>query len=237
MNKTEKSTAAKENAKGPDSPAARDIPVVAVESLVSPLNATERPAIPAKSTHHKKKETADDCKARKAAEGTPKSSKTKAKVFAETGKGPSWNWVTILSGSTVINCVDGTVPSGTPMLVLVYNTMGRIVAMLQVPENLPPPPISAYILRGKAGRCSGNWKNLQAVLEDSDPKDYLGESEQGSDEEVGYPTEEKLPSDNEREEDLIPNPKLWSLGCEEMLRSVLPSKRNLKKARRRETEL
>ena len=58
---------------------------MAGESLVSPLNATERPAIPAKSTNHKKKETVDYHKAK----DTSKSSKTKVKVLAEIGKGPS----------------------------------------------------------------------------------------------------------------------------------------------------
>ena len=220
-----KSTTAKENAKGADSPAARDIPAVAVESHVSPLTVTKRPATPAKSTHHKKKETADDCKARKATEGTSKTSKTKAKVLAEKGEGPSGSWVTISTGSTVINCNDGTVYLGTLMLVLVYEAMGRIVAMLQVLENLPPLPVSADILREKAGRYSSIWKKLQAVPEDSDLKDYLGESKQGSNEEGGHPTEEKPPSDDEREEKLILNPEHQGLGFEAMLRSVLPSKR------------
>ena len=71
------------------------------------------------------------------------------------------------------------------MQVLVYNTMGRIVAISQVPEYLPPPLISTDIPGGKAGRCSSIQKNLQAVLEDSEPGDYLGESKQGSDEEGG----------------------------------------------------
>ena len=146
---------------GCNSPAAREVPTVAVESLISPLNYTKRPATPAKSTLHKKKEMAEDCRARKAAEGTSKASKTKVvKVLAEAGKGPSGSQVTVLAGSVMINCVDGTVSSGTPMLVLVYDTTGRVVAMLQVPENLPPLPVSADIPRGKAGRCLGIWKNL-----------------------------------------------------------------------------
>ena len=86
--------------------------------------------------------------------------------------------------------------------------MGRAMAMLQVPENLPPPAISAHILKGKAGRCSGIQKNLEEVLEDSKAEDYLEESEQGSDEEGGHPAEEKLPSYDEREEEFIPNPGL-----------------------------
>ena len=50
-------------------------------------------------------------------------------------------------------------------------------ALSQVPDNLPPPLVSADIQRGKAGRCSSIWKNLQSVLEDSDAEDYLGDIE------------------------------------------------------------
>ena len=35
------------------------------------------------------------------------------------------------------------------------------------------------------------------------------------------------PPDNEREEELIPNPELQGLGFEVMFRLVLPSKKNL----------
>ena len=122
---------------GPESsnnPVTTDVPALAVKSLVSPLNVTKRPATPAKSTHHKTKETVEDCKARKAAEGTSNSSWTKAvKVLAEAGKGPPGSQVTVLTVSMMINCVDGTVSSGTPMLIPVYDTMGRVVAMLQLP--------------------------------------------------------------------------------------------------------
>ena len=166
----------------------------------------------------------EDHKARKAAEGTSKSSKTKAvKVLAEAGKGPSRSQVTVLTGSMVINCVDGTVSSGTPMLVPVYDTRGRVVAMSHVPENLPPPPISVDIPREKAGRCPSIWKNLQGILEDSEAEEYSGKSEQGSNEESGHPTDEKPPSDDEGEGELIPNPELQGLGFKAMLRSVLPS--------------
>ena len=79
------------------------------------------------------------------------------------------------------------------MLVPVYDTMGRIVAMSQVPENLSPLSISADIPRGKSERCSDIWKNLQAVLEDREPEDYLEESEQGCDEDGDHPAEEKPP--------------------------------------------
>ena len=66
MNKTTKSTSTKENAKGCDNLKTREVSTV--ENLVSPPNATERPATLAKSTHHKKKETTDNHKAKKAAE-------------------------------------------------------------------------------------------------------------------------------------------------------------------------
>ena len=88
MNKTTKSTAVKDNAISSNSPATREVPTVAAESLVSPLTATKRPGTPAKPTCHKKKEIVEDCKAKKAAEGTSMSSKTKvAKVLAEAGEG------------------------------------------------------------------------------------------------------------------------------------------------------
>ena len=61
MNETTIATTAKANVTGSNSPVIREVPTVAMESLISPLNATERPATPAKSTHHKKKETTKDC--------------------------------------------------------------------------------------------------------------------------------------------------------------------------------
>ena len=123
------------------------------------------------------------------------------------------------------------------MLVPVYDATGRVVATSQVQDYLSPLLISADIPRGKAGRFSGIWKNLQSALEDSEAEDYSGESEQGSNEEDGHPTDEKLPCNDEREEELIPNPELQGLSFEAMLRSVLLTKHNVKKARRRETEL
>ena len=62
------------------------------------------------------------------------------------------------------------------MMVPVYDAMGRNVAMSKVPENFPPQLVSAGILRRKTGRCFSIWKNLQAVLEDSEPKDNSGKS-------------------------------------------------------------
>ena len=139
-----------------------------------PLTAT-----PAKFTHHKKKETVEDCKTRKANGGH-------LKVFQDQyseclGRSRQWAvWeLSVSIVSMVINCVDETGSSGSPMLVPVYNAKGKVVAMLQVQENCPSPPISADILKGKVGRCSGIQKNLQAVLEDSNADDYLGEVTKG----------------------------------------------------------
>ena len=87
----------------------------------------------------------------------------------------------------MINCTDGSVSLATPILVPVHDPTGKIVAMSQVCDNLLPLPILADIPRGKACRCSGIQKNLQVVLEDGEAEDYLGESEQGSDEEGGHP--------------------------------------------------
>ena len=138
-----------------------------------------------------------------------KSAKAKAvKPLPEAGNGLTGSQVTVSTGFMVINCTDGSVSSGIPMLVIAYNFTGKIVAMSQVPGTLPPPPISVDIQRGKVDRFSGIWKNLQAVVEDSKAEDYSGESEQGSDHDGDLPTEEKLPSDGRREEELIPNPEL-----------------------------
>ena len=65
----------------------------------------------------------------------------------------------------------------------------------------------------------------------------MQESEQDSDDEGGHLTEGKLPTDDEREEEPILNPEPQGLGFRAMLRSAVPSKKNLKKAGNRETEL
>ena len=76
------------------------------------------------------------------------------------------------------------------------------------------------------------------ALVDSQPEDYSrAESEQGSDEEGSHPAEETVTSDDEINEELISGPGLQGLGFEAMLRSVLPSKKNLKKAGSREIKL
>ena len=75
------------------------------------------------------------------------------------------------------------------------------------------------------------------VLEDSGSGNHFGaESEQGSDQEGTLPTDERPPSDDEREEKLIPNPGFQGLGFEAMLRLALLSKMNLWRAGNRETE-
>ena len=94
----------------------------------------------------------------------------------------------------MINCCNGSISLGTPMLVPVHDLTGQTMAMSQVPENLPPLAIPADIPKEKVGRCSSVWKNLQAVLEDSESDICSGsESEQGSDEEGTHPTEKRLP--------------------------------------------
>ena len=117
MNKTTKTTAVKDNPMRSNGPLTREVYKVAVESLVSPLNATWSPVTPGKSSSKTIKETAEGHKARKAAEGTSKSSKTKVvKVLSEEGEGLSGSQVTVSTGSTVINYIDRIVSSGTPML-------------------------------------------------------------------------------------------------------------------------
>ena len=100
------------------------------------------------------KETAEECKARKAAKAAMKSTKTKAvKPLPEADDRLTGSLVTISTGSMVINCTDGSISLGTPSLVPVYEPTGKIVIMSQVPENLPPLPVLADIPKEKAGRC------------------------------------------------------------------------------------
>ena len=62
--------------------------------------------------------------------------------------------------------------------------------MSQVPENLPPPPVSVDIPRGKSGNWPAVQKKLQVTLKDSESENYLGaKNTQGSDEEGSQPTE------------------------------------------------
>ena len=130
MNITAKATVFKDRAAGPNSPVSREASTVAMESLVCPLIATEWPTTPAKSAWHKKKDTAEDHKAIKAAKISMKSTKAKtSKTLPETGDGPTGSQATMSTGSTVINCTDGLVSWGTPLLVSVYDPTGKIVAM------------------------------------------------------------------------------------------------------------
>ena len=70
---------------GSNNPMTRKATVV-VESLVSSLIATKQSMIPAKSNQHKKRETAEGCKPRRATEAVKKSAKTKAtKPLPEAG--------------------------------------------------------------------------------------------------------------------------------------------------------
>ena len=56
--------------------------------------------------------------------------------------------MTVSTGSTVVNCVDEMVYSGTLMIVLVYDTTGIVVTMSQVSDNLPPLPVSDNTMVG-----------------------------------------------------------------------------------------
>ena len=193
MNKTTKSTASKYIATGSNSPVTREASTVVIECLVSPLTATDLPTTQVKSTLHKKKERVEDCKTRKAIVATTNSAMTNTvKVLPKVGDRLTGICVTVSAGSTMINCIDGTVSLVTPILVPVYNSTGKVVAMLQVPDNLPTLSISADIPIWKTERCCSIWNNLQSALEDSEAEDYSEESEQGSDEEGGHPTEQKL---------------------------------------------
>ena len=103
---------------------------------------------------------------------------------------------------------------------LVYDAKGNVIAMSQIYENLPLPPISADIPKGRLTRCTNACKNLQVWLKDSKlERDYSGsESEQGSNEKGNHPAKEWLPSEDKRDdEELIANPGLWGLGFEVML--------------------
>ena len=140
----------------------------------------------------------EDCKARKTAKATTKqSAKTKAaKPLPEAGASLTRSWIIVSTGSMVINCTDGLFSLGTSMLVLVYNSTEKIVAMA---EDQPPPPILVDIPREKTGRCCGVQKNIQAAPEDSESENYSGaESKQGSDEVGTHSTEERLLSDDEK---------------------------------------
>ena len=59
----------------------------------------------------------------------------------EEGNGLTGSSITVSTGSMVINCTDGSVSPGTAMLIPVYDSTGKIVALSQVPEDLPPPLI------------------------------------------------------------------------------------------------
>ena len=124
--------------------------------------ATEWPTTPVKPTCYKKKETVKEHKASKAAETAMKhSANTKAvKPLLEAGVGLTRIWVTVSTVCAIIDYTNGAVSLDTPVVVLVHNTKGNIVAMSQLPEELSPLPISAGILRGKTGRCSVIHKNL-----------------------------------------------------------------------------
>ena len=162
-----------------------------MQSLASPLVATEQFTSPAKTTHHKK-ESAEDHKVWKATEAPRKTTaKPRAvKPLPEAVSRLARSQVTVSMGSMVTHCINGIVCLGSLVLMPVYDTIGNKVSMSDVLENLPPPPVSVDILRGKSRRCSVGWKNLQAVLEDTKSENYLeAVRKQGSNEEGSHPAE------------------------------------------------
>ena len=96
------------------------------------------------------------------------------------------------TGLIDIECANLAVSLSTHMIVPVYNERVNIIVMSQLPEYLPPPAISADILKGKLARCTTAHKNLQAVVEDSaSESDQSGvEGEKGSNEEGSHPEED-----------------------------------------------
>ena len=109
MNKTVNSTTSKYNSTGSNSPASREMSTMAMESLISPLIATEQLISPAKTTCYERKENMEDCKVLTTIE-------TIMKQAAKTRAGKSLphavdqlvrNQVTVPMGSTVIDCGNG----------------------------------------------------------------------------------------------------------------------------------
>ena len=85
-----------------------------------------------------------------------------------------------------------------------YDVKGNIVAMSQVFENLPPP-LSQWTSQRQSQvdtmypRRTCNWQQQVREL------CGVEQSEKGSNEEGNHPTEERVTSDDERDEELIPN--------------------------------
>ena len=111
----------------------------------------------------------------------------------------------------VINCTNGVFSFCSLVLLSVYDAKGKIGAMPQVSQE-SMPSVSLDILMAKSGRCPRAWKNLKEALKGSESKNYSGaESEQGSDEEGSHPARNRAPSDDERNEELIPKQGLQGL--------------------------
>ena len=188
MNTTTKSASDKDSSTGSKSPASKEVFTVAVEGLTSPIIATKWPMSPAKCTNHKKKESTENPKAQKGAKTTMKQS-AKIKEVKSLPEALTGSRVTMSMDCTVIDFVIGVVSLGMLMLVLVHNTKENIVALSQMPEDLPPLPVSVDIPRAKTGRCTMVQKNLQVALKDGELVNCSGaDSKQGSDEEGSQPT-------------------------------------------------
>ena len=105
--------------------------------------------IPDKADCAKKKESAEDHKATKVPEVTPKHTAkiNKSKMsLQETVNGTARNQVIISKGFTVIDCKHWAVSFGIPMLIPTHDAKENVIAVSQLPENLTLPPISADIL-------------------------------------------------------------------------------------------
>ena len=93
--------------------------------------------------------------------------------------------------------------------------------MSQVPQNLHFPPVSAEIPKGNVARYATAHKNLQNTLEDSRWNRELSgaDSEQSSDDEDSYLADYEPSSDDDRNDEIVvPNPGVWGLGFETVLR-------------------
>ena len=56
-----------------------------------------------------------------------------------------------------------------------YAVEENIIAMSQLPDVQPPPPVSVEILKEKSARHATDFKNLQLDLEESDSdRDFSG---------------------------------------------------------------
>ena len=82
----------------------------------------------------------------------------------EAMDGPARSQVMKSISSSVIGSWNEAVSSGTSMLIHMSDSNGNIIAMSQVPNNLPPTPISAEIPRENQDKCTTAHQNLQTFI-------------------------------------------------------------------------